>query len=247
MPRVMLAVIVTTIPMLAHAQDIGRNVEVEVSASLLFGNTRQALATTRAAFERIDSSYAFISDARFNYGEATTPEGIDYVSKRSWLGSTNLDFRPFADVSPFLLGTIESSLERRIDLRYSAGAGSKFNLVRSERTNTDLSLALLAERSILPDSALGTVTRTLARWSARFRAEHELADRIAFTSETFYRPEVASFGDFTFSTSNSLGYQLTEQINIRVSFVDNYDSEARSRGARTNNDGEIVFGVLTTL
>ena len=65
---------------------------------------------------------------RFTYG-AATDDGERYVSQRSWMGSLNLDLWPHAGQSPFLLGTLESSLERRIDLRASGGFGHKLTFV----------------------------------------------------------------------------------------------------------------------
>ena len=40
--------------------------------------------------------------------------------------------------------------------------------------------------------------------------------------------------------------QLSQRIGVQFSFVDSYDSEAESRGALSNNDGQIFFGVVGT-
>lgn len=228
-------------------KEIGRTIEAEVSASLFFGNTRQMLAATRAAAGKVDSAYEVRAEGRFDYGQATDDEDDIFVSRRSWLGSLSYDYRPFGMTSPFVLATVESSLERRIDLRYSAGAGAKRVLIRDDRTLADISLALLGERSHLPDRDAGRITTTLARWSTRARARHAFSDRISLESITFYRPEVDAFDEFTLSSITSLGVQVSERITLRLSFTDNYDSEARQRGARSNNDGVLVVGVLTRM
>ena len=228
------------------AQEHERRLEAELSASLFFGNVEQTLATLRTAYERADSSHALRGEVRFNYGETEDDTRGRHVSRRSWLGSANLDWRPFATHSQFVLATLESSLEKRIDLRYSGGVGHKVLLVRDERSSVDVSLAVLAERTITgegPDVA-PVPDELLARWSARFRARHEFSDRMNFRSETFYRPAFDDAGRFTFTTSTSLAYRMTTFASLRITFQDNYDSEARRRGARTNNDGELVIGVL---
>ena len=252
MPHAALWLLVLLAPSMLAAQgfgrqqELGRRLEAEVAASLFFGNTRQTLAALRTAASRTDSTLELRGEARFNYGEATDEENRTFVSKRSWLASANLDHRPFASVSPFILSTVESSLERRLDIRYNFGGGSKVVLARSEESLTDVSVALLGERSRFPGANGATITESLARWSARFRTRHSITDRLSVESVTFYRPELDAVDRFTFSSVNTLGYQVTPRITLRLSFVDNYDSEARDRGARTNNDGELVVGVMTT-
>jgi hypothetical protein len=39
---------------------------------------------------------------------------------------------------------------------------------------------------------------------------------------------------------------MTTTLALQASFLDNYDSEARDRGARSNNDGELLFGLAAT-
>ena len=230
-----------------EAQDVSRRMEAELSASLFFGNTEQTLALMRTALERSDSSYALRSELRFNYGETEDDSGDRHVSRRSWLGTLNLDWRPLDAQSQFVLAMVESSLEKRIDLRYSGGVGQKVALVRGERTLVDISLALLAERTLTAETPTGVENpnELLARWSARFRARHEFSDRVSFRSETFYRPTFDAAGRFTVTTATSIGYQMARFLQLRIAFQDNYDSEARSRGARTNNDGELVIGLLS--
>lgn len=228
------------------AQEAGRRLEAELSASLFFGNTEQTLATMRTAYERADSGHALRGEVRFNYGETENESRGRHVSRRSWAGTANLDWRPFAPNSQFVQAMVEYSLEKRIDLRYSGGVGHKVLLVSSDRSSVDVSLALLAERTLTastPD-APPVPDELLARWSARFRARHDFTERVSFRSETFYRPTFDAAGRFTFTTSTSLAYRMTTFASMRITLQDNYDSEARRRGARTNNDGELVIGLL---
>jgi hypothetical protein len=241
------ALVALALPVALPAQQDPTRLEAELSASLFFGNVSQTLATMRTTFERRDSSHALRTEARFNYGETEDDGGDRAVSRRSWIGSVNLDWRPFAPHSQFVVATVESSLEKRIQLRYSGGVGHKVALLRGERSTVDLSLALLAERTLAAESPSGATNPNdlLARWSTRFRATHDFTERVEFRSETFYRPAFGRFGEFTFTTTTSLGYRAARFLQVRLSFQDNYDSEARVRGARTNNEGEIVVGLMS--
>lgn len=221
-------------------------VEGEVGASVFFGNTDQVNVMTRAAVERGDSILEFSGDAGFNYGEATDSDGLSSVNKRSWVSRVNLDYRPLARVSPFFFAMVESSYEKRLALRHSSGLGGKVLLVRSEQSRVDLSVSMLAERTRPRGEINREDDRTLARWSARFRIRRTFGDeRMTFNSENSYQPVFNTLNDYTFSSKNSLSYELTRVIALRLSFVDNYDSGARTRGARTNNDGQLIFSVLS--
>ena len=230
----------------ATAQGLGWDVKAEANGSVFFGNTRQSTLGTRLSAGRADSTVDVRSNGEFTYGEAETDERRMFVSKRSWRGALTADYRPFARVSPFVLASIESSLEKRIDRRYSGGGGAKAVFVRNERTMSDVSLALLAERSLLPDTAGARIEQTLARWAARFRLERKLGERAVAAHETFYRPEVSELARFTLTSRTSLAYKLTTSLAAQASLLDNYDSEARDRGARSNNDGELLFGLSAT-
>jgi len=245
--RAALAALALVVPAMLSAQQDPRRIEAELSASLFFGNVSQTLATMRSAFEHRDSSYALRTEGRFTYGETEDDTRRSTVSRRSWIGTLNLDWRPYAASSQFVLATVESSLEKRIDLRYSGGVGHKVALVRGERSTVDISLALLAERTLSAQSqtSVPNPDALIARWSARFRATHDLSERVEFRSETFYRPAVGDIGEFTFSTTTTIAYRAASFLQLRLTLQDNYDSEARARGARTNNEGELVVGLAT--
>ena len=215
---------------------------VELAGSLFFGNEPQTVLTTRARTTHADSTYEFGADVRFVYGEAGT-DGERTVSQRLWFGSVNLDLWPFASQSPFLLGTVESSLARRVDVRVSAGVGHKLTFVENARALANLSLAVLGERSRLPTAEGGTLTESLARLSARVRLRRKVGTRAELGHETSFRPELEALQRFTFTNSSSASYRMNERLQMKLTYLDSYDSESRARGARSNYDGQVVLGV----
>lgn len=243
----LLAIAVAAAPILAQDEDRW-TVSGELGASLFFGNTEQATLTSRVSAELADSVRELSADARFAYGEATGADEEPFVIKRSWQVGLSYDHHPFESWSPFVTGTLESSFEKRIEQRYNLGAGGKYTLDRTPSRRVDLSVALLAERTNPSDNMAGPAdTELLARWSARLRARRSLAeDRLTLSHETFYGPEFSHFSDFTLTTTTSAAYQLNQVVALKLTFVDNYDSEAVGRGARTNNDGQLFFSVLSS-
>jgi len=233
-------------PAPATAQAPKRKLEGEVSGNAFFGNTRQLIASVRAEHERLDSAYAFRVLSRLNYGQTTTDATGTFVSKRSWIIGSNYDWRPFADFAPFVRASMESSYENRIARRYSGGVGTRMNVVRKAATDVIFSLGANGERTeaLPPGDSAGAVT--LARGISSLRLRRELSSRVALTSETAYEPALTEGGDFTIQSVNALKVRLARFAALSFSVRDNYDSRSVARGARTNNDVELLMGILTT-
>src|SRR5690606_29253963 len=98
-----------------------------------------------------DSTLESGFDLRFTYGE-TSRDGDRRVHQRWWMATVNLDAFPNDRWSPFMLGTFESSLERRLLQRWNGGLGARYKPFEDERTSLSLSLALLAERRVQLDA-----------------------------------------------------------------------------------------------
>jgi hypothetical protein len=236
---------ILVVPALLAAQAPARKIEGELSGNLFFGNTRQVLASLRGDHERLDSVFAFRVQSRFNYGETTTDIAGTVVSKRSWNAGSSYDFHPFADLSPFIRASVESSLENRIERRYSAGAGSRINVVRKPATDVIFSLGANGERTepMQPSTLAAT---TLARGIASIRLRRDLTATMSLTNESAYQPALTEGGDYTVQSVTTLKTRLARFAALTFSFRDNFDSRATARGARTNNDGEVLVGLLTT-
>ena len=242
--RIWLSTLALVAPAILSAQT--RKIEGEVAGSVFFGNTRQTLASTRAMFERKDSAFAFRTGARFNYGELTPDVGGTVVNKRSWDLGANYDWKPFADFTPYVRATYESSFENRIDRRTSLGLGSRYNVVRTPGTDVIFSLGAAGESTLPlpPGDTLGTIT--LARGSATLRVRRDFTPTVSFTTETEYKPALTDGDDFTVTSLNTLKIRMARFAALTLSFRDNFDNMAITRGARVKNDGELLVGLLTT-
>jgi hypothetical protein len=227
------------------AQGLGKHLKAEANASLSFGNVDQSTMLTRLGASSVDSLLELTTDGYFTYGE-TRVDGVPSVNKRSWGGSLNADLHPFSQLTPFMQASIESSLEKRIIRRYSGGGGVKLVFVKRDGFGSDLSLALLAERTITAPSDTERVEKVYARYSARYQLQRKVDDRLTLSLLTFYRPEFSALRRFTASTNFGMTYRVAKALGLKASFVDNYDSEARGRGARSNNDGDVLFGLIAT-
>lgn len=233
-----------SLPTTLGAQDIGWNGSAEANASLFFGNTDQwvVAGATRASYS--DSTMEVRGEVRADYAETALDSGGTTVSRRAWFLSTGIDFAPFSRVSPFLLGSMESSLQARIHRRYAGGFGGKLTYIQSDDTKLSTSLALLWERTqVMDGNSNPDLPASRLRWSFRLKASHKLDDRIHLSHETFYQPSVKDMQHFTLTSTSTLTFDLNKTLGFTSSLHDSYDSEARRRGARSNNDGQFLVGL----
>jgi hypothetical protein len=228
------------------AQGVRWTREAELNGSLFFGNSSQRLAAARTGFSRADSSIESSIGARFVYADVESEDGVRAVNRRSWDASTSLDWRPMGTVSPFIFGSVESSLEKEIELRYGAGAGARYTFVRDTTREHSLSLAVLAERTTPRTATPDFNDDLLARWSARHRIRGKFASGLSFSSTTFYKPRFNLLSDYSISSVSSLGVALNTTLALTFSFIDTYDSQSRLRGAAEYNDGQLLFGLMAT-
>ncbi len=236
-------------PEAVFAQRAPWSVEGQLGGSFFFGNRDQTNFSTRAEIQRADSLFESSTEFRFLYGTQTNDDGITSVSARSWGAASQLDFRPDAPWQPFVSGSIESSFERRIALRYDTGAGLQVSSrdPDNRRNRIDFSVSILAERTYARDGGRADTADdvSLTRWSSSLRIRRGILDnRLAVDTNNSYRPVFDSFGNFRLSSRNSLSYDLTEVVALRFSVRADYDSRARERGADTNYDGRTEVSVV---
>jgi hypothetical protein len=220
----------------------------ELGASLFFGASQQTALLARNKIEWKDTRRELSLSSGFDYGMAKDGDGDNFVNKRSWVVETSADYLPGGRVSPFAFATSEGSFERQINLRTSGGAGAKYRIVDSERSRIDISLAALAERTD-PRERPGVAheVTSVGRWSGRFRVRQGLGEAAEFQLVSFYRPRMDEMRDYTWDLTTSLQYALSSTLGLRLSLVNKFDSQARDRGASSNNDGRLFFSFLASL
>jgi hypothetical protein len=227
----------------ARAQELGWSGTIEASANILFGAARGRVAALKAGTQRADSTLEVQGDVLVSYADVRTEDEARQVTARAASASLGIDYRPFETVSPFWLGSVESSLQQRVDRRYRTGAGAKYTFFRQDGDDVSASLALLWEHTRTLDPQPPTPrTQTQARWSLRLRARRQLTETTRLEHVTFYQPAVEHFGRYSAESTTSLAVTITSRVAVTGTLRDRYDSEARSRGARSNHDGQLLFG-----
>ena len=223
---------------------------LEVAGNYLYGNNEQAVFSTRTSVARRNARWEMRLDGRFLVG-ASNRAGDRVMDRRSWLVGANVDYRPNDLWSEFFLASAERSFELRVDRRVTAGAGVKYVIDCDTIYRLDMSVALLGEANALPQPVAGQtgaapiVRNELARLSGRLRYRNQFTDRLNFDMVTWYRPELAALDRFLASGTVGVQYQVNRIAGLRFSVQHDYDSLARSRGARSNQNGQVLVGVNT--
>jgi hypothetical protein len=241
-PSILALSLLISRPVVASAQQPGWRSVVEANASTLFGASSQTLTSFAAALSHTSDQFTADAGLKFRYGESEDDHQVKFVSTRGWAATTSVDVLPNRRVSPFLFAGAEASLEKRIASRASGGIGAKWVFAKSNTGRASLSLALLGERThALSDTAIAATS--VARWSWRIKMDQHVDDRLSFSHVTFYAPVVDAPSQYTITSTSVGSYAITKTVALTLTFTDNYDSEARLRGAIANNDGSLLFGI----
>ena len=224
---------------------------LELSGNYLYGNTDQAILSARTGVVRNDSVVAMRVDTRFLIGVTDRPDVGRVMDRRSWIVSGSVDFHQYAPQSQFFFGSVERSLELRINRRVSGGIGQKVILQRDSVTKFDVSLGVLGEQSVLPQVApagapsLPALNNALVRLSGRLRYQRNLTSRVGVDHVTWYRPELTATNRYLASSVSAFSYSVGKRSNLRLSLQNDFDSLARSRGSRSNQNGQVLVGAST--
>jgi hypothetical protein len=217
------------------------------NASVFFGNTQQQVFGADAKLARVDSAFGIAGELQSVYGEASTNSAPRIVTKRIWMGTLTANFRPLARVSGFVTGSYQSNLEKRIASRYSVGGGAKWNIHQTSTTDAGLSLALSGEHTVARDSTVSFPEQWIARFSWGLTFHHSFDDRVRISHSTSWQPAANAVSQYLVASSTELRLKMNSTVSLSVVFTDNYDSGAMSRGSRTNNDGQTLFGISAGL
>jgi opacity protein-like surface antigen len=234
-------------PVMAQEEsDRNYKVEAEAGASLFFGATSQTTVIFKSSADYHDWERVLLAGRlAYDYGEAQDDEQVTFVNKRSWIAEAQLDYLPGGNWSPFVLGSVEGSLERRIERRYAGAAGVRWTPLDEDGKKFDLAGGAKAERTT-PKVDVGevAVTETVGRLYTRGELAWPLGERVAFSLITTYEPDFSDFGNYTVGVDTGIQFNMNSSIALKLSLLDRYDSSAKSRGALSNNDGRLFFSII---
>ena len=226
---------------------------VEASGSLLYGAASQRVLNGQFSVGSETVHRQLRADVQSGYGDAIDlGTGERRVIVRNTRGTFSVDLTPRARVSPFAFGLAETSLQQRLASRMSAGAGAKYTAWRPDsvrggfQEDASVSLAVLSERTrglVVDTASVERGSGMRHRWSLRMRYRTRIGESLRFSHLTFFQPTFDRLARHTLESSTTLAVPLRSAIELTVTHRERVDSEARDRGAPSNRDGQILFGV----
>jgi putative salt-induced outer membrane protein YdiY len=192
----------------------------KVSSELSFtdqsGNSSLQVLTGGVSFSHLQKDdFELEGSVKTRYGKSQKE-----VVARNHVASLTFDLHPKAMWSPFLYATGERDPFKRLDLRFSGGAGAKFSPVKEKRGEVSLSLALLysfeAVRATEEDPE--SPTRSLGRWSLRANGKRELGNGISLHQTTFYQPVVTEMADYLLQSDTGMKVLLTRRLALSLEY-----------------------------
>ena len=179
------------------------------------GNRVLRLLTGGISASHQHPRYLLDASLRSRYGKS---EGE--VVARSHFLTLGLDLDPTDTWSPFLFAEAERDEFKRLDLRFSSGAGAKYTLHRGadSKAEASISLALLYSHENLAPAAADPfpANRDLARWSVRLRGARELRPGLSARHVSFYQPAWDQMADYLLRSETGLKILLTERLALSV-------------------------------
>jgi hypothetical protein len=229
----------------ALAQKTGWHSTAEANGSVLFGATSQTLMSLATTVSHAGEGFSADAAFGFRYGESEDAERVKFVNARGWTVTASMDGTPNGRVSPFVSVSAEASLEKRIANRRSGGVGAKWVFAKSNTGAASVSGAILGERTAAMSDTAVAPTR-VARWSWRVKMDQRIDDRLSLSHVTYYGPLFNAPAQYTITSTSVGSLAINKAVALTLTFADNFDSQARQRGAPTNNDGSLLFGVRGT-
>jgi putative salt-induced outer membrane protein YdiY len=144
------------------------------------------------------------------------------VVARNHYASLALDLRPEDVWSPFVFFNGERDEFKRLNLRFSGGAGAQYRIYdnRESKSTASVSLALLYSfEDLIPTEAQPFApNRSLARWSLRVKGNQALGQGISLQHSSFYQPVWDEVADYLLRSESGAKVLLTKRLALSVGY-----------------------------
>jgi putative salt-induced outer membrane protein YdiY len=144
------------------------------------------------------------------------------VVARNQYASVALDLQPNSAWSPFLFSNAERDEFKRLNLRFSGGAGARYTLWADPgvQNTASVSLALLYsfEDLIATEAQPFAPSRSLARWSLRVKGNQSLREGFTVQHTMFYQPVWDEMADYLLRSDTGAKVLLTRRLALSVGY-----------------------------
>jgi hypothetical protein len=193
-------------------------VSAEMSYTDQSGNRVLRLLTGGLKFAHRDRSrYELDGRVESRYGKSNGD-----VVARNHYASLAFDLRPDDTWSPFIFMNGERDEFKRLNLRFTGGAGAQYTIYDNtqSKSNASVSLALLYSfEDLRSTEAQATIpNRSVARWSLRVKGNQAVGQGISLQHSSFYQPVYDEVADYLLRSETGAKVLLTKRLALSVGY-----------------------------
>lgn len=211
-----LALALALAPGLLDAQDAPDRwqMQIELGFNGASGNSSFSILRTGARAKHLQTDVAeFETSVLVRYGKSEERVIADDAK-----ASLKLDLWPQDRISPFVFADVARDEIRRLDGRFSGGAGGKWTFWSASSGKASLSAAALYDYQnfkVAPGSG-DPESESLARWSVRTKVEKKLSSGASFEQVAFYQPVWDGASDYVLDLTHSIATQVLGNLSLAV-------------------------------
>lgn len=203
----------------SSSRDDRWNVSAELSYTDQTGNKVLRLLTGGLKVaHRERESFELDGSVQSRYGKSD-----DRVVARNHYASLALDLQPEEVWSPFLFFNAERDELKRLDLRFSGGAGAKYTFYEQPKQKNEGSVSLAI---LYSHESFATVEgqppprdpRNLARWSLRAVGKQRVNSAVSLQHTSFYQPALEEMADYLLRSETGAKVLLTQRLALSVGY-----------------------------
>jgi hypothetical protein len=190
------------------------NVQLELGFNGASGNSSFSILRTGAKATHLRTDIAeFETTVLVRYGKNEEKVIADDAK-----ATVKLDLWPKSRWSPFLFAEGSRDEIRRLDARFSGGAGGKWTAWDSDAGSASVSAAALFDYQNFTVAAGsgGPETKKGARWSVRSKIEKKLSASASFEQVAFYQPLWDKGSDYVLDVTNSVNTQILGNLSLAL-------------------------------
>lgn len=203
-------------PGLLDAQDVPDRwqVQVELGFNGASGNSSFSILRTGARAKHLQTDVAeFETSVLVRYGKNEEKVIADDAK-----ATLKLDLWPQDRISPFVFADVARDEIRRVDGRFSGGAGGKWTFWSGASGKASLSAAALYDYQnfkVAPGSG-DPESESLARWSVRSKVEKTLPGGASIEQVAFYQPVWDGASDYVLDLTHSISTQVLGNLSLAL-------------------------------
>ncbi len=224
--------------------------QLTLGSAYYSGNIEKFDIRTEGSITRKDS----LIEAKV-FGKLIYSETNKHKNNEEYSGGIKFDYKPYNKFTPFVLLAAYRNLYKKIELRGSALAGSKYVIYRGldslRKVVSDYSISAAMEYnterySKYEDAEGNTIEKSPKskfRLSLRPKIKQYLSKNLYLEHLTFYQPNLKNFSDYMLVSITKLSTKISKKIEFGISYEFNYESKPVSETVEKKD--QVVLAKLT--